>query len=97
MKKLKEILKELFNKKKKTIIAVYKPFGVIQSATICKYILNKLIKQMEDEREILINDLGNADLNDKNSVSFFGEIRTLSNVLNKINELLRNYGVEEEE
>jgi hypothetical protein len=93
--KIKEIIKKLFKKKK--VYAVYEPFGVIQSSTICKHILNKLIVTMEKEREVLISDMYSADLNDKNSISFFGEIRALTSVLNKVRNLLKNYGVVEEE
>lgn len=83
-------------REKKVVIAKYKPFGEIQSGTICKSILNKLVAVMETEREELIELLCNADLNDKNSISFFGELKTINRILTAVNNLLKNYGVEEE-
>lgn len=87
--KIKEVFNKLF--KKREVIPVFKPFGRIESAAICKYVLNELIEGVEKQREELVYDMINTNLNDKNSVLYLGEIKAVTQVLEGVRNLLKEY------
>jgi hypothetical protein len=93
--------KNLFHVKQKTIapekkwidreVVFYKSLGEVQSPQLCKYVMNRVITELERLRADFDQTAPYIDLNDRNSGKYLGRISTLSDVLLMIRQYIEDY------
>lgn len=69
----------------------YEPLGEIQSENVCKYVLNKLIAELERQKEEFGRTSAYLDLNDRNSGQILGSAAQTNNVLLMVKQYLEDY------
>lgn len=89
-------VKDLFRVKRKKSepkgeLIVYQSLGEIQSPLLCKYVLNKLVQQLEMDLAEFNRTAPYIDLNDRNAGQYFGRAAAISNVIVMIRQSMQDY------
>ena len=75
---------------------LYESLGEIKSQLACQYILNRLIKALEGQRETEARKIMRIDFNNRNASVDIGVLREVQASLGEIRSLLREYYEKEE-